>query len=407
MFLAIAATMVVIIVWACLSALMTRWRVTAPLAMVTVGVLVGWTSDHWLAGALNTQAAQRIVEFLLALFLFTDAIEVRHRLAGRGPRGVARLLLIAFPLSLAAAVLLGYALFPGTPWPVLLLIACVVMPIDLVPAQSIVRDRLIPQRVRDALNVESGFNDGLVAPIFLFALAAAQVSAESDQAVHALGDAIPSVLKSVLVGVPIGGLVGYCMYAAAQRQWTSTRAVRLGTLAVPVLTYSVAVAIEGNGFVAAFLAGLAYRAAQRELPGEPLELTEDVTEFCGLAMWFVVGNVAVSADWISWQILVYGLLALTLVRSIPVAVSLLGSGFTRRERLMIGWLGPRGVASIVFALLAFNGLSEDEHSYLVLGITLVVVVGSVVLHGIGAPIAVQRLRRRRDPESAGTNAAPR
>ncbi|WP_405166063.1 cation:proton antiporter [Nocardia sp. NBC_01499] len=397
MFIAIAATMTVILVWSCLSRSMARWKVTAPLAMVVVGALVSWSSDHWLAAAINTDTAQRIVEFILALFLFADATEVRDGLSGRRHTGIFRLLFIAFPLSLAAAYLLGFILLPGISWSVILLIACIVIPIDLVPAQAIVRDLRVPERVRHALNVESGFNDGLVAPIFLFALAAAEASAESDQALHALGQAVPAVVKSVLIGLPIGAVAGYCMSIAVRKRWTDARAVRIGTIAIPVLTYSVAVWLDGNGFVAAFLAGIAYSATRREIPGEPLQSTEDVAEFCGLAMWFAVGNVAATLTWLTWQVIVYGLLALTVVRLVPVAISLLGSPFTRRERLMIGLLGPRGVASIVFALLAFNGLHKDDDAYLVIGVTLVVVVGSVVLHGIGAPLIAEHLgKRRRD-----------
>ncbi|MFG1795620.1 cation:proton antiporter [Nocardia sp. NPDC049149] len=400
MLIAIAATMIVILVWSCLSKSMVRWKVTAPLAMVVVGMLVGWTSDHWLAAAINTDAALRIVEFLLALFLFSDATEVRNGLAER-KTGVMRLLFLAFPLSLVAAVLLGGVLLPGSPWPLILVIACIVVPIDLVPTQTLVRDPRVPERVRHALNVESGFNDGLVAPIFLFALAAAETSARSDQAMHALGQAVPAVLKSVLVGVPIGAAAGYFMYLAVSKGWTDGRAVRIGTLAVPVLTFSLAVWLDGNGFVAAFLAGVAYREMRREVPGEPLELTEDVTEFCSLAMWFAVGNVAAaSLSWLSWQVLLYGLLALTLVRSIPVAISMLGSNFTRHERLLLGLFGPRGVASIVFALIAFNKLQQENDAYLVIGTTLVVVVGSVVLHGVGAPLVVDWHDRKRTREGA-------
>ncbi|MFI6168065.1 cation:proton antiporter [Nocardia sp. NPDC051052] len=395
MLLAIAATMTVILIWSSLSKSMARWKVTAPLAMVVVGMLVGWSSDHWLAAAINTDAALKIVEFLLALFLFSDATEVRNGLSERRT-GVVRLLFLAFPLSLAAALLLGNVLLPGNSWPLILLIACIVVPIDLVPTQTSVRDSRVPQRVRHALNVESGFNDGLVAPIFLFALAAAELSPGSDQAMHALGQAVPAVLKAVLVGVPLGAAAGYCMSVAVGQGWTDSRAVRIGTLAVPVLTFSLAVWLNGNGFVAAFLAGVAYRETRRDIPGEPLELTEDVTEFLSLAMWFAVGNVAAaSLTWLTWQVVLYGVLALTLIRSVPVAISMLGSNFTRRERTMLGLFGPRGVASIVFALIAFNKLQQDEAAYLVIGTTLVVVVGSVVLHGIGAPLLVEWYDRRK------------
>ncbi|MEU8894484.1 cation:proton antiporter [Nocardia sp. NPDC048505] len=389
MFVAITATMLVILGWACVSGTLWRWSVTAPLAMVVVGVLVGWASDDWLATAINTTAAQRVVEFLLALFLFNDATEIRDRIA-RGT-GVTRLLLVAFPLSVVAATALAGVLWPGMSWAVWLLLACIVVPIDLVPAQTVLRDPRVSERVRHTINVESGFNDGLVAPVFGFALAAATASTHAGAA---LADALPAMLYAVLLGVPVGAVAGLGMSRAAGRGWTDPRAMRIGTLAIPVLAYSATVAIGGNGFVAAFLAGLAYRATHGEIEGEPLELTEDLAQFCSLGLWFAVGNIAVGVPWLDWRVLVYGLLALTVVRTVPVAISMLGSRFSWRERLLLGWLGPRGVASIVFGLLAINGLTGEGDIELAVGVTVVVVTGSVVLHGLGAPFLADRYGTR-------------
>ncbi|MET9211496.1 MULTISPECIES: cation:proton antiporter domain-containing protein [unclassified Nocardia] len=391
MFVAIAVTMAIILVWACYSRAFARWSVTEPVAMIVAGAAVGLTDDEWLLPSIDTTAALRIVEFLLALFLFTDATEIRDRIAKN--TGVTRML-VAFAVSLAIATVAGKYVLSVDSWPLLLILACIVMPTDLVPAQSILRDNRITKRVRDTLNVESGLNDGLVAPVMLFALEAYRRSTDSDEVLGAFGHALQAVVKSVLVGLPIGAAAGLALSAAAARGWTDPRTVRCGILAIPVLTFALAIQLDGNGFVAAFLAGLAYRATHRDIPGEPLELTEGLAQFLGLGLWFVVGAIAVAIPGLDWQVVVYGLLALTVFRIVPAALALIGSRFTAPERILLCCLGPRGVASIVFGLLAVNSLAGTSDANLVVGATLVVVCGSIVLHGIGAPLVAAQFGRR-------------
>ncbi|GEM32921.1 sodium/hydrogen exchanger [Nocardia neocaledoniensis NBRC 108232] len=397
MFLAIAVVMAIVLVWACTSRAFGRWSITEPVAMIVAGAAVGLTDDQWIFPAIDTEVALRLVEFLLALFLFSDATEIRDRIAKN--TGVTRLL-VAFMISLAIATVVGRYVLQLDSWPLLLVLACIVMPTDLVPAQSILRDNRITKRVRDSLNVESGLNDGLVAPVMLFALEAYRRSLDSEDAVGALGHAVTAVVKSVLTGVPLGAIAGVALSAAAARGWTDPRTVRCGILAIPVLSFAVGVLIDGNGFVAAFLAGIMYRATHRDIPGEPLDLTEGLAQFLGLGLWFVVGAIAVAIPRLEWTVIVYGLLALTAFRIVPVAVTLVGSRFTPAERVMLCCLGPRGVASIVFGLLAINSLAGTPDADLVVGATLVVVCGSIVVHGVGAPLIAagfgRRSRRVRD-----------
>lgn len=390
MLLAIALTMAVILAWACVSGTLTRWSVTEPVAMIIAGAVVGLSDDEWLLESIDTSTALRVVEFGLALFLFSDATEIRERIAPN--TGVTRML-VAFGASLLLATVAGKFVLNLDSWPLLLILACIVMPTDLVPAQSILRDNRITKRVRDTLNVESGLNDGLVAPVILFALEAYRRAIDSEDALGALGHALSAVVKSVLVGVPIGVAAGVGLSAAAARGWTDPRAVRCGILAIPVLTFAMAISIDGNGFVAAFLAGIAYRATHRDIPDEPLELTERLGQFLGLGLWFVVGAIAVAGPWLHWTVVVYGLLALTVFRMVPTWIALIGSRFTRAERVMLCCLGPRGVASIVFGLLAMNSMADSPDTELVVGATLVVVCASILLHGIGAPLVAARLGR--------------
>jgi NhaP-type Na+/H+ or K+/H+ antiporter len=399
LFLAIA---VALMVRSLAAARLDRLNLGAPVVMVLAGVAVGLLNEDSLSAVLNTQAVQQAAEIILAVLLFTDATEVRGgRLFGGSAGPVARVLLIALPLSLLLAMAFGWLLFPGLPWPVLLLIAGVVVPTDFAPAERLVRDRGLPTRVRSALNVESGYNDGIVSPLFLFALILAGDHDQQRTPLDALGTAVPFALKALVVGVVLGTVLALLMNAAERAGWMTDQSGRITVLLAPLLTYTVTVGIDGNGFVASFICGVAFRyvhrlAKARRLRTAPagathalsqdFHLLEDITTVLTMIMWFMVGIAAVLTVLIGvpWQVIVFCALALTVVRVGPVLLSLIGSRFSGRERLLVGALGPRGTTSIVFGLLAFNRLPEGPTADTILVITVVCVLGSVLVHGIGA-----------------------
>ncbi len=389
MLVSLIAVSVVMAAWALGAKRLERWRVTAPMILVLAGLAVGFPLRDQLEASLNTQVAERMVEIILAVLLFLDATDVRGGLFGTERRSAVRLLFVAMPLSLAASVLLGAWLLPGLDWAVLLVIACVVVPIDFAPAASILRDQRIPERVRNVLNVEGGYNDGIVSPVFIFALVLAGDQTKAATPMDALSAALPQAIKAIAVGLVIGALLAVAANVAERRDLMTEQSKRLILVTAPLLSYGLSVAIHGNGFVSAFVCGIALNYL-RLSPSfrRDLELVEDVGALLTAAMWFVFGGVTVLAltSGISIGMMVFCLMALSLVRLLPILAALIGSGFSWRERLLVGWLGPRGTTSIVFGLLAFNVLHGDAADQAVLA-TVVVVLGSVVVHGIGAPAA--------------------
>ncbi|WP_260478560.1 cation:proton antiporter [Kibdelosporangium aridum] len=165
------------------------------------------------------------------------------------------MLLVALPVSLALAALLGWLLFPRLPWAVLLLIAGVTVPTDFAPAEWLVRDRALSMRVRSVLNVESGYNDGIISPLFLFALILAGDQTQQRTPLDALATVVPFAVKAVVVGVVLGTLLGWLMDHAHQAGWLTGQSGRVAALLAPLLTFTATVAIDGNGFVASFVAG--------------------------------------------------------------------------------------------------------------------------------------------------------
>jgi sodium/hydrogen antiporter len=253
------------------------------------------------------KAAEQIVEVILAILLFTDATEVPGGVLGREPRLTLRLLLFALPLSLLMAWLVGVVLLHGVNLWLLAVLATIVMPLDLAPAAAFVRDHRIPERLRQVLTAESGLTDGIVAPVFLFCLAAATAAGNQAQADAAI-DAGPALVVAVLIGALVGAVAARVLHRALQAGWTQPSALRLGVLALPLLAYTGAVVLGGNGFIAAFVAGVFFEPEARRLPADALHLVEDIGALLSLALRFLFGavlNDVVERGSITWQIVLF------------------------------------------------------------------------------------------------------
>ncbi|MER6160726.1 cation:proton antiporter [Streptomyces sp. NPDC001868] len=382
--------------WSLVAGRLERWHVRAPLVLVFAGIATGVFTQSQLAVTLNSQVAQHVAEVILAVLLFVDATELPGgRLFGNDPGSAVRALLVAMPLSLGTMVLLGSLLLAELPVAVLLLIACIIVPIDFAPAETLVRDRRIPVGVREVLNVESGYNDGIVSPVFLFALILAGSTSSAQTPAQALGTAVPFAVKAVVVGVLLGSLLAWSMNLADRAHWMTEQSRRIIVLVTPLLVYAVTVAADGNGFVAAFVCGIAFRYI-RQAPvrrrGAPspdasdFQLIEDTNAMMTMGMWFFFGNAVVLAlsEGVHWPTILLCAAALTVVRILPILLSFLGSRFTWRERLMLGALGPRGTTSIVFGLLTFNTLPDGTYADVALYAMTLTVLGSVLFHGAGS-----------------------
>ncbi|MCB5178221.1 cation:proton antiporter [Streptomyces antimicrobicus] len=403
--------------WSLVAGRLEGWHVRAPLVLVFAGVVTGVFTHSQIAAALNSEIALRVVEVILAVLLFVDATELPGgRLFGRDPGSAARALLVALPLSLVLTVVSGAWLLPGLPLAVLLLIACIIVPTDFAPAEVLVRDRRIPEKVRSVLNVESGYNDGIVSPLFLFAVILAGSKSQARTPMEALATVVPFAVKALVVGALLGALIAWLMNLADRAHWTTDRSRRTLVLIAPLLTYTATVAVDGNGFVAAFVCGIAFRYV-RQAPvrrhgaqapaASDFQLIEDTNSMMTMVMWFFFGNAVVLAlgEGIDRPVLLLSAAALTVLRILPIALAFLGSRFSWRERLMVGVLGPRGTTSIVFGLLAFNALPLGSYADTALDAMTLAVLGSVLLHG-GGSMAMARLLAPRSSSPATDCAGP-
>jgi NhaP-type Na+/H+ or K+/H+ antiporter len=388
----VAVIALLVLGWAAVSGTLARHDVTGPFLFAVTGYLLG--NPHWGPLTVDVDAASIhvVAEVTLALVLFSDAARVNLGQLRRDLSIPVRLLGIGLGLSVVVGGLLAAALFDGFPWSLAGFVGAALAPTDAALSVRVINDERIPLRLRQALNVESGLNDGIATPIvaFMLAVASSQLGMVSEGVSYEAGAALRELGVGILVGTVLGVGGAVLISTGARRRWIEPGGRQLATLAVAVAALSVALAFDANGFIAAFVAGIVFGAMLDQGVVDALDATELPElggELLALVVWFVFGAslVPIAFDHVDVSIVVYAFASLTIVRMLPVALGLVGSGLDRPTVLFIGWFGPRGLASVVFALLAIEqlGRSSPEVGRAVATVTLTVLF-SVVLHGVTA-----------------------
>jgi NhaP-type Na+/H+ or K+/H+ antiporter len=375
-----------LVIWGIVSGWFERWNVTAPMVFLAVGFLVANEPLSLIEVEIGGDGLRELAEITLAVVLFGDAARVRVRELFADAALPGRLLGIGLPLTMVLGTVGAKLLFPDLSWWVCAVIGTAVAPTDAALGAAIIDDERVPQRIRRVLNVESGLNDGIATPFVSFFIVAAATGVALQG--ESRGDALIDLAIGVGAGVALGAGAGWLMARSSDVDETA-RAVGVAGLAV--LSFAATVALGGNGFVAAFVAGLAFGATVPAAQRTPsLELTHLGGSVLSQAVWFLVGAVmAPELARVSWREIVFVVVALTLARMVPVAIAVAGMGLDRATVGVLGWFGPRGLASVVFALLAFGQLGSADGERVVTAITAVV-VGSVLLHGASAgPVAAR------------------
>jgi NhaP-type Na+/H+ or K+/H+ antiporter len=244
----------------------------------------------------------------------------------------------------------------------------------------------VPARIRRLLNIESGLNDGIATPVVLVAIAGAATAEHA--ASTGPGAAVAELALGVLVGAVVGGAGGFVVNAARRRGWAASGFAGSAVLALAICAYACALALHGNGFIAAFTGGLGYGAAGGKRGERLVPYVEETGALVSLLVWLAFGAIAVvpAVEGLTWQTALYAGLSLTLIRMAPVALSLIGAGLGRPAVAFVGWFGPRGLASVVFALLALEDLGKPAAP--AVSVIAFTVLLSVVAHGLTAdPLA--------------------
>lgn len=368
------------------SKLSSKSIISAPMVFVAVGVLVSFLNIELLAEGPKAGYVKVLAELTLILVLFIDAstINLKRLIIDRSLP--TRLLGIGLPITMALGALIAIPLFPDQPVWLLLLMAFILSPTDAALGQAVVTGVQVPQRIRQTINVESGLNDGIALPPILVCLAVLSGEAgEGLDTTYWLG----FVARQFVFGPLIGGLVGWgcgrLVEIASQKGWMNHIYQMLASLAIAILAYSLAELLHGNGFIAAYFAGLFLGVKTESIKERIQEFGEAQSQIMVLFIFLLFGMllVPVSFPYWDWKALIYAVLSLTVIRMVPVAISLIGSGLDQKTIWFIGWFGPRGIASVLYLLMAVIMLGKEGYERIISVITLTVLL-SIFLHGVTA-----------------------
>ena len=365
-----------------------------PLMFMLVGLILGPAVLGGLRPDISSAGIKSLAELTLAIVLFSDATNANLKVL-RAEEGLPiRLLLLGLPLTLAFGWLVGILLFPQVPLLELAILATILAPTDAALGKAVVSNPAVAAPVREGLNVESGLNDGICVPLLLVLLALV-----IDIEAHA---PLTLALELIIEELGIGSLVGVGMVFAAwqlqrysvRRGWQMPMWSQLTLPGLAVLCFAGAQTLGGSGFIAAFVGGLLAGHLFGEQKHHFLEASEEFGSLLSVITWLVFGALVIPRAWSSFtpEVWVYALLSLTLIRMLPVFISLAGTRFDTETKLFIGWFGPRGLATIVFGVMIMDSPLQARNTLLATAICTVLL--SVLLHGLTANPWAARMGRR-------------
>jgi len=380
----------VIVIYALISLWLGKFSITMPMIFVLLGALFGTYAIGWIRFSLSTKEVESLVEITLGLLLFADASTLDFYKVRDDASLPARLLLIVLPLVILIGALVAFVFFPGEGIGTAFLVATILAPTDAALGLPIFNNPRVPARIRRALNVESGLNDGIATPLVTIFIAFSL-----ENLTHAQEGFLVSAFFQIAIGLGVGiglGLLGGWLFAAADKKGLASReAMQIGNPALALLTFFFAKGLGGNSFVAVFIAGILFGYVTRHLLHEATEFTEITGTLLSVFVWTMFGSALVVPIFTNFipLALFYALLSLTIIRMIPVAIGLIGTRMRLDTVLMMGWLGPRGLASVVFLIMANEAAREAQVSVdLMIATVTWTILLSVILHGFSAlPLA--------------------
>ncbi len=324
-----------------------------------------------------------IANITLILILFSDASRINLTLFRKEQDLPRRLLGLGLPLTILAGFLVALLLLTGLPLWQAAVLATVLAPTDAALAQAVIDSERVPGRIRQALNVESGLNDGICFPILLLFIYLADTSSGHYPVSFWLRFISFQLVLGPIIGIVVGYVGGKIVLWSVEKGYITGNFQRLSIVGLSFLAFFAAELIGGNGFMSAFFAGLVFGNTARKVSGPIYHFGEAEGELFILLTFILFGAIMVPdvLENFSWIYVIYGLLSLTLVRMIPVALSMTGMGLTTPSFIYLGWFGPRGAASILYVLLVVDK-SHLSGENLIFNITATTVLLSVFVHGL-------------------------
>jgi len=381
-------------VYALLSRRLSETPITAPILFTAVGMLVSPKWEYVVGAGVTASVFLRGAELGLVLLLFTDASRTELAVV-RSIRTVpGRLLSAGMLLTIILGTLAARLVFPGLSLWEAGILGTILAPTDAGLGQVVVSSPRVPKLIREALTVEAGLNDGLSVPFMLFfmALAAAKIEGGPTALLQFIGEQLG---LGILLGIAIGLVGGWLLRVARRRKWMGEAFQQIAVVAMPLFCMLFAEMVDASMFIASFVAGLAVQIPFKEACKHSVEFAEEWGQLFNLAVFFLFGMIVIR-DWAQFtpSCWIYAILSLTIVRMLPVALALIGTGLSRGSVVFMGWFGPRGLASIVLGLVYLEQELQLPGEPTIQLAVIVTVVLSIFLHGLSAMPGIALYSRR-------------
>ena len=374
---------ILVLSYAVVSGLVKRWYLAPALIFVLFGIVLGPFGLHVIDFGTDAASFTIIAQLALTVILFNQAVQLDLSAVFRRGEVTFRLLVIGIPLALVLGTATALLVLPVMPLWEAVCLAAIVAPTEVALIDALLEDKRIPERVRHALSTESGFYDGFALAALLAALALASEQTDSDASRWGWF-LVRTEVVSVVVGLAVGVLGGLVIARSQKHDWMSDTWAQLATLAVALVCFQVGERLHGSGFVAAFAGGLAFAfAMKRKDAALETQVSEAAGQLLELVVFAMFGSYAVITGWrdAGWRVVVFAVVALFAVRMVSVSLALIRSELPARDRLFIGWFGPRGIGTLVLGLLIVNR-GELEQEQLITQVVAVTVTLSLVVHSL-------------------------
>lgn len=366
-----------------------RAPASGPIVFVASGFLMGPLVLGWFDGSVSRTELRMLADLTLAVILFVDAANADLAVLKRQFRIPSRMLLLGLPGVIVLGTLTAAVMFDNLSLFEAAILGTMLAATDAALGKAVITNQSVPTQIREGLNFESGLNDGLCVPILLVFIALAiGGGSEGGGTLHAIQLVIKELGIGLLVGLGLTAAGAWAMRWCRDQGWLTEIWKQITVVALAIACFAVAQSLHGSGYIAAFVGGLLFGFKAKKATHRLVLASEGLAETLALLTWFIFGAAVIARyiEFFTWEMLAYALLSLTVIRMLPVFVSLAGTNESLRSKLFLGWFGPRGLASIVFAIIVLEkGVAESKFIATVVAMTVLL---SLVAHGVSAnPLA--------------------
>ena len=393
-----------VLIYSSVAGAIERSWVSGPILFTLFGVIIGPVVLDLHTLDISREGVRLLAELTLALVLFTDAAGADIGVLRKTKAIPVRLLFVGLPLTILFGIGTGMLLFGDLSFFAVAILATMLAPTDAALGKGVVSNPKVPAETKQGLNVESGLNDGICVPVLLMFLELALgKGGEEGPLALALHLVVEEIGIGLVVGLGVSFLASWVLKVSRRRGWLTHTWIQVPVVGLALSCFAIAQSLGGSGFIAAFVGGILFGILAREEREEYLRAAEGTGDTLALLTWVIFGTAVVGQAFgdFGWTVVLYSVLSLTVIRMLPVFLGLVGSDIDTEGKLFIGWFGPRGLASIVFAVMVLNSGVEGSGTLAMTAVCTIIL--SVILHGITANPWAEAYGDRRASREGGSD----